>query len=345
MENNKFNQKFNIDVEKLLEALRVASGKNIFNNVKKRGNQYQCSCPFHEDKNPSFGINKDSIWHCFSCGEKGNAIQLVQKILDIDNYRLAKDWLSKHFNNYILETEEIPTLEFGNKQNIEVTQTHPIYISEEELKSYRHKHPYMYERKLNDDIIEKFDVGYDPDFKIEKKDNQGNIIKNSSGDIIYNHFGPAITFPIRDIDGNVVNIARRCINNKTFHYPADSYKPVYGLYELLKYKPETKSLWICESILDALYLWTLDIVGVALNGIGTKEQFKQLEVLGIPEMVLATDKDNGGKIARINIKNSVKNVYFKEAILPYRVLPNGKLLKDINDCTVEEIKNMKIINF
>lgn len=336
MKNNTY-QKFNIDIEELLAALRVASGKDIFTNVKKRGNQYQCSCPFHIDKKPSFGINTEGIYHCFSCQSKGNVVQLVQEILNLDNYKLAEDWLNKHFNNYILETEEIPTLEFGNKQdNIKLNETKPIYISEEELKKYRVKHPYMYERKLNDDIIEKFDVGYDPDFKIEKRDFQGNIIKNSYGDIIYNHFGPAITFPIRDIDGNVVNIARRCINSKKFHYPENSYKPIYGLYELYKYKPETKSLWICESILDSLYLWTQDKIAVALNGLGSSEQFKQLEVLGIPEMILATDNDVSGKAARINIRNSVKNVYFKDAIIPVNH-------KDINECSIEEIKNIKII--
>ena len=35
------------------------------------------------------------------------------------------------------------------------------FVTEEELKSYRFTIPYMYERKMTDALIEKFDVGYD----------------------------------------------------------------------------------------------------------------------------------------------------------------------------------------
>lgn len=37
-----------------------------------------------------------------------------------------------------------------------------------ELDRYRYIHPYMYKRGMTDDLIEKFDVGYDPAFKLKK---------------------------------------------------------------------------------------------------------------------------------------------------------------------------------
>lgn len=44
----------------------------------KRGKMF--SCPFHgEDKNPSASIRKNNRWHCFACGEGGDAIDFVSK--------------------------------------------------------------------------------------------------------------------------------------------------------------------------------------------------------------------------------------------------------------------------
>jgi hypothetical protein len=38
-------------------------------------------CPFHEDRNPSFAIRTgERTWHCFGCGERGDAISLVMRI-------------------------------------------------------------------------------------------------------------------------------------------------------------------------------------------------------------------------------------------------------------------------
>jgi hypothetical protein len=41
-------------------------------------------CPFHDDKNPSLGIDfEKNIFHCFGCGSKGNIIGFVQQYYHI----------------------------------------------------------------------------------------------------------------------------------------------------------------------------------------------------------------------------------------------------------------------
>ena len=40
-----------------------------------------CLCPFHDDKNPSMGINDEKgLFHCFSCKASGDTIKFVQDI-------------------------------------------------------------------------------------------------------------------------------------------------------------------------------------------------------------------------------------------------------------------------
>lgn len=55
------------------------------------------SCPIHgEDSTPSLKIYpEDNSWHCFGCGEFGDAIDLVKAVVHIDNpqtIRMMCEW-------------------------------------------------------------------------------------------------------------------------------------------------------------------------------------------------------------------------------------------------------------
>ena len=53
-------------------------------HIKIRDGQLTTCCPFHQENNPSFGINlKTGLYNCFSCGEKGNIVQFVSKMKHI----------------------------------------------------------------------------------------------------------------------------------------------------------------------------------------------------------------------------------------------------------------------
>lgn len=48
--------------------------------LRQRGRLWWTSCPFHEEKTPSFAVNPDrQTFYCFGCGEKGDVISFVQK--------------------------------------------------------------------------------------------------------------------------------------------------------------------------------------------------------------------------------------------------------------------------
>lgn len=80
-------------------------------NVKDKG-QLNCTCPFHNDDRPSFGINlQTGLYNCFSCDEQGNLVQFVSKMKDISipeaikflntqGYEIEND---KSYNYYTVE--------------------------------------------------------------------------------------------------------------------------------------------------------------------------------------------------------------------------------------------------
>ena len=49
-------------------------------HLQKKGSNYTCCCPFHNEKTPSFSVNQArQIYKCFGCGEGGSVITFLQK--------------------------------------------------------------------------------------------------------------------------------------------------------------------------------------------------------------------------------------------------------------------------
>ena len=57
--------------------------KRIGLEAQKKGGSWVASCPLHEDKTPSLSISphkgRSGLWHCFSCGASGDAIELYMR--------------------------------------------------------------------------------------------------------------------------------------------------------------------------------------------------------------------------------------------------------------------------
>jgi hypothetical protein len=60
---------------------------------RQKGNSFWLACPFHQEKQPSFKISTEkNSFHCFGCGEHGDAISFVQKLHGL-TFRQALSYL------------------------------------------------------------------------------------------------------------------------------------------------------------------------------------------------------------------------------------------------------------
>lgn len=196
------------------------------------------------------------------------------------------------------------------KQHIQGNRTPKQYIgeiTEEELEKYRYIHPYMYQRGLTDEIIEKFDIGYD-----DERDE--------------------LTFPVRDIEGRCVFIAGRSVERKFFRLPKGLDKPVYQAYRFNSGKYRTA--YITESFLNCLTCWKYDRPSMGMIGTGNQKQYEILNRLPVREYILAFDPDEAGRKATERFKKYVHGKIIKELVYPDD--------RDINDLQ-EEFLNCKII--
>jgi len=324
---------FNCELEDILIELNMQLG--IFDKRRDSGNNVMVCCPYHQEHRPSAGIRKsDGLFHCFACQETHTLPELISFCFNRTDDTLGKfgwNWLLKHYATVAVEDRKDVRLDISRINNKHIRNStnnigsdgdRQTSVSEEELDSYRYIHPYMYKRGLTDEIIQLFDIGYD---------------KNTR----------CITFPIRNITGQTLFIARRSVDTKYFNYPEGVEKPLYGLYELYNAKYDEdcigeklyqysfpNEIIICESMLDALSFWTVGKYAVALNGLGSELQFEQLRDLPCRKLILCTDSDKRGMDAREKIRNNVKNKIITEYILP-----EGR--KDANECTREELLNLQ----
>lgn len=301
------------------------------------GDYYQIYCPIHKDgkeRKPSCGVLLNNQYrngkqypqgftHCFSCGYAKSMPNLIkdicntrnipistlpENILQIldenheqsDEYLVPKTIMQNIYNSYAIDY----------MKNLMSSQKDQ-YIDESELEKYRFTVQYMYDRKLTDEVIEKFDIGFDPNFIPEGK------VKPI----------PCITFPVRDISGNTLFICRRSISGKSFYLPKHINKPLYGIYELPK---ECNSVLICESCFNALTAVSYGFPAVAMLGTGTEFQIKQLRQLGVKEFVIGTDPDDAGNKCATKLKRALKDVAIVRRM---NDIPAGK---DINDLSYEE---------
>ena len=303
-----------IELRKQLEL----NGVKRFAKFIDSGKNIQTNCPFHkegQERKPSFGINKNTgECHCFGCGWSGTLSEMISNCFGKDDFgAYGNKWLIRNFLSVAVESRPDIDVDFCRRKKI--TSETKKYISEQELDSYRYTHPYMYKRKLTDEIIDLFDIGYD---------------KNTD----------CITFPNRDINGNCLFIARRSVKTKFFNYPQDVEKPVYGLYECNICAKTIKNWFpneiiICESMLDALTCWVYGKYAVALNGTGNENQFKTLRNMPNRKFILATDMDEAGLKARERIRQSLSNKLVTEYVWDINVA------KDINDMNKEYFDSLK----
>lgn len=300
------------DLQDILNTLKSElslRGLNRFQVFRDGVENIQTNCPFHkqgQERKPSFGINKSTgSAHCFTCGWSGDLTTLISELFGkMDGGTFGKNWLLKRYNSVEVETRPniLEGVGFDGvfsdsnnnghirnggkfKANRSRVKTNSDRITEEELESYRYIHPYMYERGLTDEIIERFDIGYDR----ERKE---------------------ITFPVRDIEGRCVFVAGRSTKCKFFRLPKGLDKPVYQAYRFNSGKYRTA--YITESFLNCLTCWRYDQPAMALIGTGNKYQYDILNNLPVREYILAFDPDEAGRRATERFKKNVRGKIIRE---------------------------------
>ncbi len=288
--------------------------------LHRSGAAHKALCPFHEEKTPSFVIQKgDTHYHCFGCGAHGDAIQFLIAHLKM-SFMEAVENLADRFHVQLEEAQGnakgIPkgALKDALERACQFYQFYLLYTLEGHAAL-----DYLYNRGITLDFINQFQIGLAPKMpnlflKAMWEQKISNTILEEAGLMTKGRefFSDRITIPIRDAVGNVIGFSARKYKTDTFggkyiNTPETPLfkksKVLFGLSFSRKTIAKERRALIVEGQIDALRLiysgfnWTVAGQGTAFG----EEQAKELIHLGVRQVYLALDGDAAGQEAAVKI--------------------------------------------
>ena len=83
----------------------VIEGYNI--KLKRSGSNYLCCCPFHDERTPSFSVNRRlNIGKCFSCGKGGPPVKFAMEYEGLSYYEAIVSLAKAHNIHIEYEKDE-----------------------------------------------------------------------------------------------------------------------------------------------------------------------------------------------------------------------------------------------
>lgn len=290
----------------ILNQLKLElSGQNYFKEIVDNSTYISFTCPFHSNHNeahPSCSIvlkGTKTYFHCFTCNESGTIDYFVSKVLDI-SLEEANKWLLKILGDEFINSELLPEIKDEKKED--------KILDESILINYDYYHPYMYQRKLSKEVIDRFRIGY-------------------------NKLTDSLTFPVWDEKNKLRMVTERSTKTKRFYIPKDTDKGKYLYLLNFALQDKTPIIGVTEAQIDALTSWSYGLPCCATLGSPTKAQIKLLAKSGIRTVVTLFDNDESGqRFTHFFNLHCPRNIM----VVNLRV-PEGK--KDINDLNKEEFLN------
>jgi len=195
-------------------------------SVKRAGGDYVACCPLHHEKTASFHIhNEQNYWHCFGCGETGDAFKFVMK----------QEGLT--FVEAVKKLGAACGLAIEEKNDPQAALRKRLYALHAELSAFYRRclvqakeaaaaRAYLESRRLSPELAERFAIGYAPEgaanilhwakkngFAPEELYASGVLRPpRYAGDAPYHLFSGRLMFTIRDRAGRAVAFSGRILD-------------------------------------------------------------------------------------------------------------------------------------
>ena len=195
------------------------------------GGQKKGLCPFHDEKSPSFHVTPSKgYFHCFGCQSGGDVIAFLMKI-DHLTFTETIERLADRLG-YTLRYEEgsgsAPTFSAGARSRLIAANTEAAKFYQTQLNSpnAQHGRDLLTKRGFDKAACIQFGVGFAPDewdaltkhlramgYTIDELETAGLSKMGQRGPI--DRFRNRLTWPIRDISGDVVGFGARKLASDT----------------------------------------------------------------------------------------------------------------------------------
>lgn len=293
--------------------------------LKRAGRNFKGSCPFHQEKTPSFTVHPEKqIFHCFGCGVGGDVFSFLMRYENM-NFPEAIRLLAERAHIVLPERDAK-----DDGISTEMEQLHAVYGQAAEFYQKLFQHPevgkpareYLAKRGFRQEFGSEFGIGWAPeswrnlfDHLSKKGFSESSILKSgliqkSSQGRCFDVFRGRVIFPIQNLRGKVIGFGGRIITaagdgpkylNSSESLIFRKRKELFGLYQAKKHiDPDRSRILVVEGYMDFYRLYEGGFKNVVAT-LGTALTMEHVRLLKrfVQEAIVIYDGDKAGESASL----------------------------------------------
>ena len=285
--------------QKIKDTADIVDVVSDYVHLVRSGGGYKGLCPFHNERTPSFSVNKArNFCYCFSCKKGGSPVNFLMQKEGL-SYNEALRALAKRYGIKIEEKE------LTDEERSAMEHREALFIANEWAMQHFEQNlhdtddgrdiglQYFYSRGVTEEAIQAFHLGYALDkgqaflnearkkgFNVDLLKELGLIGTSATGHD-YDRFRGRVIFPIMTSSGKVVGFGGRTLKQDAAKYvnspESEIYKKsneLYGMAQARSAIVKEERCFLVEGYLDVIGMWQSGIKNVvASSGTAlTKEQ-------------------------------------------------------------------------
>jgi len=310
-----------LTISRIKTSARIEDIIGDFIELKKKGENYSGTCPFHDEKTPSFIVSPaKGIYKCFGCGAAGDSVKFVMEHKKV-SYPEALKYIGDKYN--IIIDEHIPASVRAEKTK-EIERAEKARQKKEvaELATKQKTFNYLLETALKNEktaaaeylesrAIDIMNLPDDSFFQL-------NEYKEHPAGVVF--FGSE----------------KKCLNKRNFITPENgakqfNYPAIKNALYNCTYRDDSDSVYITEGVINAMSIYQTGASAIAIfattNLFSDVDKFKQYIENKNVIIAFDFDKNFAGQ------KAAIKQLYFIRKNFDVK---NGSILihpedKDDND--------------
>lgn len=282
--------------------------------LRRTGKNWKGLCPFHDDRNPSFTVSRDTgRYKCWSCGASGDAFTWVMETQKVD-FPEALRILAQQSGVTLTERQ---TGDPGKRSLYEQMMTSALQFFRNALHRSSDALDYCKRRDLSEAMLDEWEIGYAPDvgealathlqkggFPLTTGKELFLIDQDASGGY-FDKFRGRLMFPIRDERGGLVAFGGRLLGDGIPKYVNSGDTPIfakrrvlYGMHRAKDAIAKSRRAVLVEGYLDVIACHRADVTeAVASLGTALGSDHAKLLRRWCEEVVILYDSDAAGQSA------------------------------------------------
>lgn len=292
--------------------------------LKRAGREWTACCPFHDERTPSFYVSPaKQFYYCFGCGAHGSAVKFLMEYERLE-FPDAVEELAQSVG-LAVPHEGGPARPREDHTDLYSLLDAAATFYQRTLPGNAAAQAYCRKRGLDQDIIERFRIGWAPggwdalkralgtsDTRTKMLE-QAGMLSSGDGGKRYDRFRERLMFPILDRRGRVIAFGGRILEGDGPKYLNSPETPLFrkgrelfALWQVRQAHGKLERLIVVEGYMDVVSLHQAGVTqAVATLGTATTNEHAELLFRTAPDVFFCFDGDRAGRSAAWRALESV----------------------------------------